>query len=141
MLTESPRPRADVPNTESDGFANLEVVFSDLSESEQPEWSVCSLGDWQRQASDAANDYIFLLNCEVIDLWQRNTNASFSLLRKMTEAKSLVKIVELQTAHFSNQFAALARQNEELTILSLKATGAFLRRLYWPNAKLDFALA
>jgi hypothetical protein len=44
----------------------------------------------------------------------------------MTEAKSLVKIVELQAAHLINQLAALARQREELRILWLEAAGAFL---------------
>ena len=46
------------------------------------------------------------MNREIIDIWQRNSNASFSFLRKLTEAKDPGKIVELQAAHLSNQLAA-----------------------------------
>jgi hypothetical protein len=93
MLTGSSRLRGRADNAQSDHFANLEVVFSDLrAESEQPRSNICSLKGWRRLASDAANDYIFLLNCEVINLWQRNTNACFSLIRKLIEAKSLARV-------------------------------------------------
>jgi hypothetical protein len=113
--------------------ADLEVVFSDLrseNRTDKAASGVLSLADWQRQAFDAAIDYIFLLNREIIDIWQRNSNASFSLLRKLTEAKSPGDIVEFQAAHLSNQIAALAGQREELTALSLKAATTFLRRTY-----------
>jgi hypothetical protein len=88
------------------------------------------LTDWRRQTFEAAIDYVFLVNREIIDIWQRNSNASFSLLRKLTEAKDPGNIVELQAAHLSNQLAALARQREELAALSTTAAMTFLRQTY-----------
>jgi hypothetical protein len=58
----------------------------------------------------------------MIDISQRNLNASFSLLRKLAGARSLIEIVELQAAHVSNQVAALMAQTEEVARLSIKAT-------------------
>jgi hypothetical protein len=116
-----------------DPLTDLEVVFSDLRSDDSTEAAVpraWSLTDWQRETFDAAIDYIFLLNREIIDIWQRNSNASFNLLRKLAEAKSPGDIVELQAAHLSNQIAALAGQGEELAVLSVKAATTFLRRTY-----------
>ena len=117
--------------TESDLGSDLKVVFADL-QSETPTEKIFtpSLTDWQRQTFDAAVDCTRLLNREMIDILQRNLNANFSLLRKLTDAKNPGEIVQLQAAHLSNQMAALAGQGEELVTLSVKAATAFLRQTY-----------
>ena len=113
---------------------DLEVVFTDFQDSTQVArhglphaWS---LTDWQRETLDAGVDYIFVVNREIIDIWQRNSNASCNLLRKMTEARSMGKIVELQTGHLSNQLSALVGQIEELAAISARAAMTFLRQIY-----------
>ena len=53
----------------------------------------------------------------MIDLVERNLNASFSLLRRLARAKNLGEMVELHAAHFSNQLAASVGQGEELATL------------------------
>ena len=119
-----------------DPSADLEVVFSDLRSEDSTEEDMPRVPrawyfpDWQRQTYDAAIDYFFLVNREIIDIWQRNSNASFSFLRKLTEAKDPGKIVELQAAHLSNQLAAVTRQREELAALSATAAMTFLRQTY-----------
>ena len=119
-----------------DPSADLEVVFSDLRSEDSTEEDMPRVPrawyfpDWQRQTYDAAIDYLFLVNREIIDIWQRNSNASFSFLRKLTEAKDPGKIVELQAAHLSNQLAAVTRHREELAALSATAAMTFLRQTY-----------
>jgi hypothetical protein len=104
---------------------DLNVYFEDLNLeapkgagriSEQP------LIFFPQQAFDAAVDCGLILHREMIDISQRNLNASFSLLRKLAGARSLIEIVELQAAHVSNQVAALMAQTEEVARLSIKAT-------------------
>jgi hypothetical protein len=85
---------------------------------------------WPRQVCGAAADSRLLLHREMIDLVQRNLNASFSLLRRLAEAKSFGEIVELQAAHFSIQVAASIGQSEELAKLSIKTALQFVRGAY-----------
>ena len=85
---------------------------------------------WPRQVCDAANDSRLLLHREMIDLVQRNLNASLSLLRRLAGAKNLGEMVELQAAHFSNQLAASIAQSEELATLSIKTALEFARGAY-----------
>ena len=66
----------------------------------------------------------------MIDLVQRNLNASFSLLRRLTGARNLGEVVELQATHFSNQLAASIAQSEELATLSIKSALLFARGAY-----------
>jgi hypothetical protein len=75
-----------------------------------------------QQIYDAAVDCTFLLNREVIDIWQRNLNSSFGLLWRLAGARSLGEIVGLQAAHFGNQNAALIGQAEEFAALIIKTT-------------------
>jgi hypothetical protein len=82
---------------------------------------------WPRQVCEAAR---LLMHWEIIDLAQRNLNASFSLLRKLVGARNLGEIVELEAAHFSNQLAASIAQSEELTTLSIKTVLQFARASY-----------
>ena len=74
------------------------------------------------QAYNLAVDCRVLLNREIIDIFQRNLNASFGLLRRLTMARSFPEIVELQAAHFNHQVAALTGQTQELAALSIRAT-------------------
>jgi hypothetical protein len=108
---------------------NLVVLFEDLAPppevgrvSEQP------LLLFPHHALDAAVDCGLLLNREMIDIFQRNLNASFGLLRRLAEARSLSEIVELQTTHLTNQLAALIGQIEELVTLSVRTMIDVLRR-------------
>ena len=71
-----------------------------------------------------------LMHWEMIDLAQRNLNASFSLLRKLVGARNLGEIVELEAAHFSNQLAASIAQSEEFATLSIKTALQFARATY-----------
>jgi hypothetical protein len=80
-----------------------------------------------QQALDAAVDCGLLLNWEMIDIFQRNLNASFGLLRRLAGARSFSEIVELQTTHLSNQLAALIGQTDELVTLSVRTTIDVLR--------------
>jgi hypothetical protein len=88
---------------------------------------------WPRQVFDAAVDSSALLNREIIDVLQRNLNASFSLLRKLVGARSLGEVIELQAAHLSNQLTAIIGQGEELATLSAKAAIEFIRGTYPRN--------
>ena len=103
----------------------LNVYFEDLN-LEAPEGvgriSEQPLMFFPQQAFDAAVDCGLILHREMIDISQRNLNASFSLLRKLAGARNLIEIVELQAAHVSNQVAALIAQTEEVARLSIKAT-------------------
>ena len=107
---------------------DLKVLFEDLAPppeigrvSEQP------LLLLPQQALDAAVDCGLLLNWEMIDIFQRNLNASFGLLRRLAGARSFSEIVELQTTHLSNQLAALIGQTDELLTLSVGTTIDVLR--------------
>jgi hypothetical protein len=66
----------------------------------------------------------------MIDVLQRNLNASFSLLRKLVGARNFGEVVELQAAHLSNQVTAMIGQSEELATLSAKAATEFIRGAY-----------
>jgi Phasin protein len=117
----SPSPRSREPHENCD----LKVRFEDLNfepaeETVQPSEQLLIFDP--RQAYDAAVDCRVLLNREIIDIFQRNLNASFSLLRRLTTARSLAEIVELQAAHFNHQVAALTGQTQELATLSIRAT-------------------
>ena len=110
---------------------DLNVYFEDLN-LEAPEGagriSEQPLMFFPQQAFDAAVDCGLILHREMIDISQRNLNASFSLLRKLAGARSLIEIVELQAAHVSNQVAALMAQTEEVARLSIKTTMNIFRR-------------
>ncbi len=118
---------------ERDSDRDLTVVFADLN-TDQPEKAdpinVLCLMLWPRQIYDAANDSRLLLHREMIELAQRNLNASFSLLRRLAAARSLGEMAEVQAAHFSTQLAASIGQSEELATLSIKTVLNFIRNAY-----------
>lgn len=117
-----------------DSGCELSVVYADLPV-QPPAEEAGPILDltfmlWPRQVCDAANDSRLLLHREMIDLVQRNLNASFSLLRRLAGARNLGEMVELQAAHFSNQLTAAIGQSEELATLSIKTALQFVRRAY-----------
>jgi hypothetical protein len=112
---------------------DLKVVFADLN-LKQPQTPgpvyVSAFLFWPRQVFDAATEANLLLNREMIDVFQRNLNATFSLLTKLVGAISFGEIIELQASHLSNQVTALIGQSEELATLSAKnGNGAHAGRL------------
>jgi Phasin protein len=117
---------------------DLKVVFADLT-LDQPQ----AAGDvdstvmrwpqgvfWPPRVFDAAKDARLLLNREMIDVVQRNLNASFSLLRKVAGARSFGEVIELQASHLSNQVTALIGQSNELGTLLAKTAMEFMRGAY-----------
>ena len=112
---------------------DLKVVFADLNLNQPQESSPgfdSAFMFWPRQLFDAATDASLLLNREIIDVFQRNLNASFSLLRKLVGARSFGEIIELQASHLSNQVTALIGQSEELATLSVRTVTEFMRGAY-----------
>ena len=112
---------------------DLKVVFADLNLT--PLQVPRSIYDsvflfWPRQVFDAATEASLLLNREMIDVFQRNLNASFSLLRKLVGARNVGEVIELQASHLSNQVTALVGQSAELTALSIKTATEFMRDAY-----------
>ena len=123
----------------SDLARELTVVYADLpvqAPAEEPSPLLdLTFMLWPRQVCDAAADSRLVLHREMIDLVQRNLNASFSLLRRLAGARSLGEMVELQAAHFSNQLAASIGQSEELATLSIKTALQFARGAYPGHAQ------
>jgi hypothetical protein len=118
---------------------DLKVVFVDLT-LDQPQ-AAGPDGDsalmfwprevfWPPQVFDAAKDARLLLNREMIDVVQRNLNASFSLLRKVAGARSFGEVIELQASHLSYQVTALIGQSNELATLLAKTAMEFMRGAY-----------
>jgi hypothetical protein len=118
---------------------DLTVVFADLTLN-QPQAAGpdvdAALMFWPRAlfwpplVFDAATDASLLLNREMIDVVQRNLNASFSLLRKVAGARSFGEVFELQASHLSNRITAWIGQGDELATLSAKTAMEFMRDAY-----------
>lgn len=109
---------------------DLKIVFADLNLKQPNEAGPVLLMFWPRQVLDAATDARLLLNREMIDVFQRNLNASFNLLRKLVGARNFGEVIELQASHLSNQVSALIGQSEELATLSIKTVMEFVRGAY-----------
>jgi hypothetical protein len=112
---------------------DLKVVFADLNINKPQVAGSVDISAhmfWPRQVFDAATEASLLLNREIIDLFQRNLNASFGLLRKVVGARSLGEVIELQASHLSNQVTALIGQSEELGTLSIRTAAQFMRSAY-----------
>ncbi len=79
---------------------------------------------------DAAGQGAVAFNRKIIDIAQRNVNSGFDLAKSLAGAKNLSEMMELQAAHWQNQFDALTAQAEEVRALSSKVmadAGAPLR--------------
>jgi len=69
---------------------------------------------------DAAGQGAAAFNRKIVDIAQRDVDASFDLATSLAGAKNLADIVELQAAFWRKQFAVLAAQAEEVRALSTK---------------------
>jgi hypothetical protein len=118
----------------SDLARELTVIYADLpvqAPAEEPSPILdLTFMLWPQQVCDVAADSRLVLHRKMIDLVQRNLNASFSLLRRLAGARNLGEMVQLQAAHFSNQLTAAVGQSEELAALSIKTALAFARGAY-----------
>jgi phasin len=73
---------------------------------------------------DAAGQGAVAFNRKIVDLAQRNVDASFDLATSLAGAKKLADMVELQAAFWRKQFGVLTAQAEEVRALSTKVTAA-----------------
>ena len=115
---------------------DLKVIFTDLTLNQpqaagsdvDPEFMVWPRDVfWPPRVFDAATDAGLLLNREMIDVVQRNLNASFSLLRNVAGARSFGEVIELQASHVSNRITAWVGQSDELASLLAKTAMEFIR--------------
>jgi Phasin protein len=115
---------------------DLKVIFTDLTLN-QPQAAGADVDSalivwprdvfWPPRVFDAATDAGLLLNREMIDVVQRNLNASFSLLRNVAGAKSFGEVIELQASHLSNRITAWIGQSDELATLLAKTAMELMR--------------
>jgi phasin len=75
------------------------------------------LQGWER-SFDAAGQGAVTLNRKIIDIAQRNINASFDLAKNLAGAKNLAEAVEMQSSYWRSQLDTLASQAEEVRTLS-----------------------
>jgi hypothetical protein len=73
------------------------------------------------KAFEAAVRGALLLHREMIDIAQRNVNASFGFLRRLAGAKNLGEVLDLEATYWRVQSDALIGQAEELRALTTKA--------------------
>ena len=69
-------------------------------------------------ASKGAADF----NSHLLDVAQKNMNATFDLARQLTRVKSPAEYFELSTAHARKQFETFTEQTKQLTTLAQKVT-------------------
>jgi phasin protein len=110
----------------------LEVVFEDLQlepllGTRQRPTPIPVL--WPHQVFAMADECARLFTREALDIFQRNLNASFSLLSRLAGAKTFAEILELQASHLKTQRTAFVSQTEEMTNLSIRAARDLLRGL------------
>lgn len=95
-------------------------------------WPEAVLSAFER-TFETATQGALLLHREMIDIAQRNVNASFGFLRRLTGVKNLGEMLDLQVTCWRNQSAALIGQSEELRAMATKAaadmTGPFDARV------------
>jgi hypothetical protein len=88
-----------------------------------------------RRSFDALGQNATTLNHKVIDIAQRNITSSFDLAVRLTAAKNLAEVIELQAAYWRKQFGALADQAEEVRTLSTEATADAVKPAGTSNAR------
>jgi phasin len=72
-------------------------------------------------SSNPAADGIKHLNEKMAAFTRQNAEANFNLAMKLTEARQLSDIVEIQNAHVREQMETFSHQLEELRELTMKA--------------------
>jgi hypothetical protein len=95
---------------------------------------------WQ-ESFTAAGQGAVALNRKVLDLTRRNIGSSFELATKLSSAKTLAEVMELQTTHWRKQLDAIAGQAEEVRTLTAQvaadAAAPFAKGLQDRGDKLD----
>ena len=123
-------PRGTYPIVSFDDFA-LEPSNTETCDA-QESWSGAALATFAK-AYRAPVEVTLLLRREMIDIAQRNVNASFGFLRRLAGVKNLGEMLDLQVTYWRNQSAALIGQAEELGAMATKAaadmTGPFDARV------------
>jgi hypothetical protein len=76
--------------------------------------------DAMARSFDSLGQGAAALNCKIIDITRRNTNAGFDLAKSLATAKSLAEVMELRAIYWHQQLTALAAQAEEVRALSAK---------------------
>jgi hypothetical protein len=96
------------------------LVFSDIEPliSQKPLQARLPHIGWPRDPFEVAVDCGVLLNRELLELCQRNVNASFGLLRRLSAASTLGEVGSVQADHLNNQLTALTCQGDEFLTLS-----------------------
>ncbi len=72
-------------------------------------------------SSNPAADGLKHLNEKIASFTRQNAEANFNLALKLTDARQLSEIVELQNAHVREQMETFSHQLEELRELTMKA--------------------
>jgi hypothetical protein len=108
-------PRGTYPIVFFDDLA-LEPSSPEIRVAREP-WSEAVLTAFAK-AFEAAVQGAMLLHREIIDIAQRNVNASFGFLRRLPGAKNLGEILDLQATYWRVQSDALMGQAEELRALT-----------------------
>jgi phasin len=72
-------------------------------------------------SSNPAADGLKQLNEKIAAFTRQNAEANFNLAMKLTDARQLSEIVELQNAHVREQMETFSHQLEELRDLTMKA--------------------
>jgi len=119
-------PRGTYPIVSFDDFA-LEPSNPEICGAQEL-WPEAVLSAFER-TFEAATQGALLLDREMIDIAQRNANASFGFLKRLAGLKNLGEMLDLQVTYWRNQSIALIGQAEELRAMATKAaadmTGPF----------------
>ena len=110
-------PRGTYPIVSFDDLA-LEPSSPEIRVAREP-WPEAVLAALAK-ALEAAVQGALLLHREMIDIEQRNINASFGFLRRLAGAKNLGEMLDLQATYWRGQSGALMGQAEELRALTTK---------------------
>jgi hypothetical protein len=111
-------PRGTYPIVSFDDLA-LEPSGPEIRVAREP-WPEVMLAAFAK-AFEAAVRGALLLHREMIDIAQRNVNASFGFLRRLAGAKNLGEVLDLEATYWRVQSDALIGQAEELRALTTKA--------------------
>ena len=110
-------PRGTYPIVSFDDLA-LEPSNPEIRVAQEP-WPEAVLSAFPKTFEAAAQGAL-LLHREMIDIAQRNVNASFSFLRRLAGTKNVGERLDLQATYWRNQSDALMGQAEELRALTTK---------------------
>jgi hypothetical protein len=111
-------PRGTYPIVSFDDLA-IEPSIPEIRVAREP-WPEAVLAAFVK-AFEAAVRGALLLHREMIDIAQRNVNASFGFLRRLAGAKNLGEVLDLEATYWRVQSDALIGQAEELRALTTKA--------------------